>query len=523
MSHRACRVVVAASLVAGWGSELRGAETVAHPFLGITHITRTESSPRSVRMHIVQVDLTVPGIGFKLTAPGGTLETIRQTTLGFLDQEQAQVAINGHFFLPFPSSSPFAMLIGLAASNGNVYSAFEAPVQSYALVTNAPGINIDASNHARIVHADTSFDDGKHVQEDVTLWNALAGSAQIVTNGVKTIPVYIDAQHPDGQLTPPGPANYSNSNSWYNLFNARSAIGLSPDNQTLVLFTVDRAAGSLGMAVGDVADLLINDYGVYNALNLDGGGSTTMAMEDPATHDRAIVNVSSDNPAGRSGGSNLAVFAALDTVSPSTTAIVFPGVNASGWNNTSVNVTLDAKDNLGGWVKQIQYTLAGAQTSAAQVVAGRSASAQITAEGITTVSYFATDEAGNHEATQTLTVRIDRDPPVISGLPTSGCLLWPPNHEMVRVATVSAADGLSRVGAGSLELAGRSDEPSDASDPDIVVAPDGSGGFNVELRAERLGTGAGRTYTLTATARDLAGNVETLTTTCTVPHDRGKP
>src|SRR5262249_21057471 len=159
------------------------------------------------------------------TAPGGTLETIRQTTLNFLNSEHAQAAINSHFFLPFPSSSPDAMLIGLAASSGNVYSAFEAPVQSYALVTDAPAINIDRDNHASVVHRDTSFPDGKHVLENVTLWNAVAGSAQIVTNGAKTIPSYIDAQHPTGLLTPGGPQSYSNSMSWYSLVNARTAIG----------------------------------------------------------------------------------------------------------------------------------------------------------------------------------------------------------------------------------------------------------------------------------------------------------
>ena len=56
--------------------------------------------------------------------------------------------------------------------------------------------------------------------------------------------------------------------------------------------------------------MLIRDYGVYNALNLDGGGSTTLAMEDPATHTASVVNTSSDNPNGRAVGSNLAVFAA---------------------------------------------------------------------------------------------------------------------------------------------------------------------------------------------------------------------
>jgi hypothetical protein len=58
-------------VLGGWHAELRGAETVRHPFLGVTHITRTETSPRNVTMHIVRIDLTIPGIGFKLTPPGG--------------------------------------------------------------------------------------------------------------------------------------------------------------------------------------------------------------------------------------------------------------------------------------------------------------------------------------------------------------------------------------------------------------------------------------------------------------------
>jgi hypothetical protein len=296
-------------VVCAWTAELFGGEVVARPYLGITHIARTETSPRTLSMHVVEIDLTAAGLGFKVTGPGGTRETIRQSTLAFLLQEKAQIAVNGHFFLPFPSTDPNAMLIGLGASNGNVYSAFESPVQSYAIVTNAPAINIDASNHAGMVHIDTAFDDGLHVLEDVTLWNALSGSAQIVTNGVKTIPVYRDEAHPGGLLTPGSPASYSNSKSWYDLFNSRTAIGLSKDNQTLVLFTVDNAGGSRGLSLSEVADILIDSYGVYNALNLDGGGSTTLAIRNPSTHTGEIVNVSSDNLNGRAVGSNLAVFA----------------------------------------------------------------------------------------------------------------------------------------------------------------------------------------------------------------------
>jgi exopolysaccharide biosynthesis protein len=304
------RVYLAAAL-AIWvcGSGLRAAEVIEHPFLGITMIARTETSPRNVTIHVVAIDLTAPGIEFKLTPAGGKLETIRQTTLDFLIQEHAQVAINGHFFLPFPSTSTDADLIGFAASNGTIYSAFETPVQTYAIVDHAPAINIDRSNHAGVVHWDRRFPDGKHVQEDVTVWNALAGSAQIVTNGVRTIPSYGGGRNRGGLLTPGGPRDYSDTNSWYDALQARTAIGLSQSNTTLYLFTVDRAGGSLGMKVGEVADLLIRDYRVDNALNLDGGGSTSMAMENPLTHTDVLVNKSSDKPGGRAVGSNLAVFA----------------------------------------------------------------------------------------------------------------------------------------------------------------------------------------------------------------------
>ncbi len=307
--RRAHVVLWTAALAALGGAILSAAEVMERPFLGVTHITRTETSPRSLTMHIIRIDLTAPGIAFRLTGPGGSRETVRQTTLEFLRQEHAQIAVNAHYFLPFPSSETDAWLIGLAASDGTVYSGFETPVQSYAIVPEAPALNLDPSNHAAIVHNDTRFSDGLHVREPVVLHNAVAGSAQILTGGVVTIPAYKDASNLSGLLTPGGPGKYANSHSWYDLLHARTAIGLSSDRRTLLLFTVDRAGGSLGMSVREVADLLLRDYGVSDALNLDGGGSTALAMEDPPGRGGRVVNVPSDNPGGRAVGSNLAVFA----------------------------------------------------------------------------------------------------------------------------------------------------------------------------------------------------------------------
>lgn len=58
--------------------------------------------------------------------------------------------------------------------------------------------------------------------------------------------------------------------------NPRTAIGTSKDGNTLYLITVDgRQSSSIGMTQTELAEFL-KEKGIYNAMNLDGGGSTTM-------------------------------------------------------------------------------------------------------------------------------------------------------------------------------------------------------------------------------------------------------
>src|SRR5512142_2685003 len=271
--------------------------TVTHPYLGVTHIYRTETSPRPVTMHILQIDLTTPSIRFTVTPHSGALDTYKQTTLQFLSGQGAQIAVNAHFFEPWPPPSPdpgTADLVGLAASDGAVYSPFEPHPLKTAIQPNAPALNIDATNHASIVHRDTTDVTGFRVIEPVALYNVVAGNEQIVTDGVNTTP----------------------DDSWNRATpRARTAIGISADAETLYVFTVDNAGGSQGMTPFEVAELLrASPYNVANALNLDGGGSCTLAMEDPASGSDAIVNVPEGAP--RSVGSNLAVFSVPATGVP---------------------------------------------------------------------------------------------------------------------------------------------------------------------------------------------------------------
>jgi exopolysaccharide biosynthesis protein len=74
----------------------------------------------------------------------------------------------------------------------------------------------------------------------------------------------------------------------------RTAVGMTRDSATLLLVLVDgrpRESGqSVGMTLVELADFLIR-IGAWQALNLDGGGSTTLWVRD------RVVNTPSD-PAG---------------------------------------------------------------------------------------------------------------------------------------------------------------------------------------------------------------------------------
>lgn len=74
----------------------------------------------------------------------------------------------------------------------------------------------------------------------------------------------------------------------------RTMVGSSMDGKELLLVTVDgRQQSSLGMTQTEAANLMLQ-LGAYNALNLDGGGSTTMAARKPATENIEIINSPSD-------------------------------------------------------------------------------------------------------------------------------------------------------------------------------------------------------------------------------------
>ncbi|MBI3569046.1 MAG: phosphodiester glycosidase family protein [Gemmatimonadetes bacterium] len=79
----------------------------------------------------------------------------------------------------------------------------------------------------------------------------------------------------------------------------RTAIGFSRDSATLYLVVVDgRSPRSVGISTVDLADLML-DLGAWQALNFDGGGSTTMVVRD------SVVNAPTDPTGERAVGNAL--------------------------------------------------------------------------------------------------------------------------------------------------------------------------------------------------------------------------
>src|ERR1700733_9165058 len=248
---------------------------------------------------IERIDLTAPGIGFTTTPPSGPLETTSQTTSQFLQSTGAQVAINANFFSDVAATPSPEDLIGLAVSNGTVV----AP-QTFGSADAAASLVITKTNPATNPPAGATPIDLSHV------FNAVSGN-QIVADGLDT-----SATTPTG--APHDPFG----------LDPRTGIGLSEDGRFLYLIAIDgRQPGySVGVTTSDEAALMI-DLGIFDGLNLDGGGSTALVQAGPGGSPDLI-----DGPSGSFGvverldGQNLGGFAsAFPTPEPSTWAMMLAG------------------------------------------------------------------------------------------------------------------------------------------------------------------------------------------------------
>lgn len=144
------------------------------------------------------------------------------------------------------------------------------PDTTFAVIS-AEGASIDFSKSIRI-------GDTLKILNTITpaipkVKEAIGGFIQVVNNGKD----YVDQSYV--KENKPGHAL---------LRHPRTAVGFSQDSTKLYLIAVDgRQTHSVGMTLHELADIMVK-IGVHYGLNLDGGGSTTMVVQD------SIMNKPSD-------------------------------------------------------------------------------------------------------------------------------------------------------------------------------------------------------------------------------------
>ena len=104
----------------------------------------------------------------------------------------------------------------------------------------------------------------------------------------------------------------------------------------------------------------------------------------------------------------------MDQTKPTSSAAISPAANAAGWHKDNVLATLTTTDNGGSGIQSYTYNATGAQPIGSTTInADTPTQLSINTEGVTTITFAATDVAGNVEANKTLTVKLDKTAPSI--------------------------------------------------------------------------------------------------------------
>lgn len=209
-------------------------------FCGVELCEGSTKFPRQLQVRAVRVDLREPTVDFLVTPRigNGTNAWGGRTTSEFLSEFKCQVALNGSVFdvLAKQRGDPIRVQ-GLSLSRGDF---FESTHRWDALL-------ISTNRRAWIARAPA---DARGA------CNGLSGFFALLVNGRN-----------NGTMTSRHP---------------RSAVGITRNGRYLILMAIDgRQPGySESASTAETAEWM-RKLGAYNALNLDGGGSTALVIEGP--------------------------------------------------------------------------------------------------------------------------------------------------------------------------------------------------------------------------------------------------
>jgi hypothetical protein len=226
-------------------------------FPGVTYKRQASWDPRPNMVHVVTIDLNNPSTkpfvspGLKNPDPKGN-EMSARTVSEFVKEFDVQVAINANFFSPFreeapwdfyPRSGELTNTLGQSTSDGTTVSPAEFDWSAICFL---------AQNRVEIVE--------RGICPPNTL-QAVAGNDLLVKNG---------------RPVPPPP--YLKDDKPY----SRTVVAIDQTGKKLWLVLVDgkQFQYSEGMTLAEMTQFLMK-LRVDTALNLDGGGSVTLAVQTP--------------------------------------------------------------------------------------------------------------------------------------------------------------------------------------------------------------------------------------------------
>jgi flagellar hook assembly protein FlgD len=254
-----------------------------------------------------------------------------------------------------------------------------------------------------------------------------------------------DLRDTTGALVPNGVYSWSltASDGWGNAPAIASGSATIDDTDPQSRATVTGTLGLNGWFVGPATVALSatdTGSGVYTRrYAIDGGTTKTysapFALTSPAAHKVAYYGI--DRAGNRETTRWITV--RVDATKPVTMPAISGPAGTNGWWTGPLSVRLAATDT-GSGVNEIRASIDGGPT---EVV---TAPLALAGDGTHTLTYSATDEAGNREATKTLTVRIDSTRPttgVVTLTGTPGGAGWYASPVTLGFAGADSLSGLA--------------------------------------------------------------------------------
>lgn len=237
------------------GNAARGEVSATNrPWPGIEWFSETRVEPPN-RLFVAIIDLTRPGLDLRVSPGGpdpdgdGPWQTTLMRPTDIAARDGLALVVNGDFFRVPAADDPvrtntvlraatWTAVSGPAASQGKTWSASPRPVPCLVV-----------SREGKVAFRTLA-------QPGPEDWEAMAGNTMLVRDG-QALPAQNKVRHP------------------------RTAVGLDANATRLIVLVVDgRKPGvAVGMNYDELAAELIR-LGCHEALNLDGGGSSLMAVRD---------------------------------------------------------------------------------------------------------------------------------------------------------------------------------------------------------------------------------------------------